>query len=63
MPKFCKRSEIQPASDLKSQLFEVVPISANRFGVATLPALYRAQDQENREIPFSELKITLLGPI
>ena len=29
---------------------------------ATLPALYRAQNQENREIPFSESKNTLFHP-
>ena len=30
--------------------------------LATLPALYRAQNQENREIPFSESKNTLFHP-
>ena len=33
-----------------------------RTCVATLPALYRAQNQENREIPFSESKNTLCDP-
>ena len=30
--------------------------------VANLPALYRAQNQENQEIPFSESKNTLFHP-
>ena len=33
-----------------------------RTCIATLPALYRAQNQENGEIPFSESKNTLFHP-